>query len=184
MVQRGVQPGKKGSRLPSQPQPSTTLGCACHLQPREGRELAPGHPAGNLLPPRPGLSVHRLIGHIMYFLKNNFMCLFLAALDLRCRVGFSLAVLSGGSSSLQRGASHRHVLSRCRAQALGHTRSVVVTRGLSFLEVCGIFPDQGSNPCLLHWRADPSPLSHRGSPGRIFLEGPGGTHLLQPDGPV
>ena len=28
----------------------------------------------------------------------------------------------------------------------------------------GIFPTQGSNPHLLHWRADSSPLSHLGSP--------------------
>ena len=28
----------------------------------------------------------------------------------------------------------------------------------------GIFPTQGSNPCLLHWQADPLPLSHQGSP--------------------
>ena len=28
---------------------------------------------------------------------------------------------------------------------------------------CGIFPDQGSNPCLLHWQADSLPLDHQGS---------------------
>ena len=28
----------------------------------------------------------------------------------------------------------------------------------------GIFPDQGSNPCPLHWQADSQPLSHQGSP--------------------
>ena len=28
----------------------------------------------------------------------------------------------------------------------------------------GIFPTQGSNPCLLHWQADSVPLSHLGSP--------------------
>ena len=27
----------------------------------------------------------------------------------------------------------------------------------------GIFPTQGSNPCLLHWQADSLPLSHQGS---------------------
>ena len=35
--------------------------------------------------------------------------------------------------------------------------------GLSCSAACGIFPDQGSNPCLLHWQADSSPLSHQGS---------------------
>ena len=32
-----------------------------------------------------------------------------------------------------------------------------------------IFPTQGSNPCLLDWRADSLPLSHLGSP-RMTLE--------------
>ena len=27
-----------------------------------------------------------------------------------------------------------------------------------------LFPDQGSNLCLLHWQADSLPLSHQGSP--------------------
>ena len=31
-----------------------------------------------------------------------------------------------------------------------------------------IFPDQGLNPCLLHWEGDSLPLSHQGSPG-IFV---------------
>ena len=39
--------------------------------------------------------------------------------------------------------------STCGAQA-----SVVVVHGLSCPTPCGIFPDQGSNPCLLHWQAD------------------------------
>ena len=30
--------------------------------------------------------------------------------------------------------------------------------------LCGIFPDQGSNPCPLHWQADSQPLRHQGSP--------------------
>ena len=34
---------------------------------------------------------------------------------------------------------------------------------------CGIFPDQGSNPCPLHWQADSQPLRHQGSPGDPFL---------------
>ena len=35
---------------------------------------------------------------------------------------------------------------------LWSTGSVVVEHGLSCSEACGIFPDQGSNPCLLHER--------------------------------
>ena len=34
------------------------------------------------------------------------------------------------------------------------TGSVIVAHGLSRSAACGIFPDQGSNPCSLHWQAD------------------------------
>ena len=34
------------------------------------------------------------------------------------------------------------------------------------LRACGIFPDQGLNPCSLHWQADSQPLRHQGSPLR------------------
>ena len=36
--------------------------------------------------------------------------------------------------------------------ALGHSGSVVVAHGLSCPAACGIFPDQGSNSCPLHWQ--------------------------------
>ena len=41
--------------------------------------------------------------------------------------------------------------------------SVVVVYRLSCSKTCGIFPDQGSNPCSLHWQVDSQPLDHRGS---------------------
>ena len=44
-----------------------------------------------------------------------------------------------------------------------HSGSVVVPHGLSCSVACGIFPDQGSNPCPLHWQADSQPLHHQGS---------------------
>ena len=42
--------------------------------------------------------------------------------------------------------------------------SVVVAHGPSCSAACGIFPDQGSNPCPLHWQVDSQPLRHQGSP--------------------
>ena len=42
--------------------------------------------------------------------------------------------------------------------------SEVVAHGPSCSVACGIFPDQGSNPCLLHQQADSQPLCHQGSP--------------------
>jgi len=35
---------------------------------------------------------------------------------------------------------------------------------------CGIFPDQGSNPCPPHWQEDSLPLSHQGSPTWVDFE--------------
>ena len=63
----------------------------------------------------------------------------------------SLVAVSGGYSLLW--ASYCGGSSCCRAQALG-VRAVVVAPGLSCSAACGIFPDQGSNPCPLHWQAD------------------------------
>ena len=49
--------------------------------------------------------------------------------------------------------------------------SVVVAHGPSCSAACGIFPDQGSNPCSLHWQADSQPLRHQGSPLTWILKG-------------
>ena len=38
---------------------------------------------------------------------------------------------------------------------LGTWASVVVIYGLSCPKACRIFLDEGSNPCFLHWQADP-----------------------------
>ena len=61
-------------------------------------------------------------------------------------------------------ASHCGGFSCCRAQPLGAWASVVAARGLSSSVVvahelscslaCGIFLDQGSNLCPLHWQVD------------------------------
>ena len=73
------------------------------------------------------------------------------------------------------GVSGGHSSSRCTGlspprplllRSTGSTRagSVVVAHGPSRSVACGIFPDQGSNPCPLHWQADSQPLHHQGSP--------------------
>ena len=73
--------------------------------------------------------------------------------------GLSLVVASEGHSS-----------SRCAGLSLsgstGSRRagSVIVAHGPSCSVACGIFPDQGSNPCPLHWQADSQPLRHQGNP--------------------
>ena len=62
-----------------------------------------------------------------------------------------------------------HVGSVVVARGLYSTGSIVVAHGLSCSAACGIFPDQGSNPCPLHWQADSQPLRHKGSPETSFL---------------
>ena len=47
---------------------------------------------------------------------------------------------------------------------LWSTGSVVMVLGLSCSAACGIFLDQRSNSCPLHWQADSLPPSHQGSP--------------------
>ena len=64
--------------------------------------------------------------------------------------GLSLVVASGGhSSSRCTGLSLSRPLP---LQSTGSRRagSVVVAHGPSYSAACGIFPDQGSNPCPLH----------------------------------
>ena len=65
-------------------------------------------------------------------------------------------------------ASHYHGLSCCRAQAR-RAGLVVVAHGPSCSAACGFYPDQGSNPCPLHWQADSQPLRHQGSPENSFI---------------
>ena len=50
-----------------------------------------------------------------------------------------------------------------------YTGSIPVALGLSHSAACGIFPDQGLNPCLLHRQVDSLPLSPQGGPVMWFL---------------
>ena len=72
-------------------------------------------------------------------------------------------------ATLHRGAraSHYRGLS-LRSTGSRRACSVVVAHGTSCSAACGIFPDQGSNPCPLHWQADSQPLRHQGSPLGLF----------------
>ena len=83
--------------------------------------------------------------------------------------GLSPVAASGGhSSSRCAGLSlSRPLLLRSRGSR--RAGSVVVAHGPSCSVACGIFPDQGSNPCRLHWQADSQPLRHQGSPEFYFL---------------
>ena len=109
---------------------------------------------------------HPFIYLFIYFL-NKFIYLFIYFWLCWIFVsvqGLSLVVASGGHSS-----------SRCAGLSLSRplplqstgsrrTGSAVVAHGPSCSTACGILPDQGSNPCPLHWQADSQPLRHQGSP--------------------
>ena len=83
--------------------------------------------------------------------------------------GLSLVAASGGhSSSWCVGLSLLWPL-LLRSTGSRRAGSVVVAHGPSCSVACGIFPDQGSNPCPLHWQADSQPLRHQGSPPLYFL---------------
>ena len=113
---------------------------------------------------------------IIIFLIVQFY-LFLMELGLHCCVGLSLVAVACFSlwwflllwstglwaSVMAAGGS---ILGAPRLWSSG---SIVVVHGLSCSTACGIFLDQGSNPCLLHWQVDSVPLSHQRSPlPRVF----------------
>ena len=77
--------------------------------------------------------------------------------------GLSLVVASGDhSSSRCAGLSLSQPL-LLRSTGSKRAGSVIVAHRPSCSAACGIFPDQGSNPCPLHWQADSQPLRHQGS---------------------
>ena len=84
-------------------------------------------------------------------------------------LGLSPVAASGGHSSSR--CTGLSLLWPLPLQGTGFRRagSVVVAHGPSCSAACGIFPDQGSNPCPLHWQADSQPLRHQGSPKVFFL---------------
>ena len=82
------------------------------------------------------------------------ICLFLAALGLRCCTrAFSSCREQGLLLSRRGWASHCHGFS-CGAQALDATGSVVMVRRLRWPMARRIFPDQESNSCFLQWQMD------------------------------
>ena len=91
------------------------------------------------------------------FIKRHFIFFLIC-----CFAGFSLIAASGGHSSLQCLGFPSLLLPWSMGSR--HTNSVVVVEGLSCSAACGIFPDQGSNPCSLHQQVDSLSLDHQRSP--------------------
>ena len=94
--------------------------------------------------------------------KKLFIYLWLCWVFVSVR-GLSLVAASGGYSSSQcAGLSLSRPL-LLRSTDSRRAGSVVVAQEPSCSAACGIFPDQGSYPCPLHWQADSQPLRHQGS---------------------
>ena len=121
------------------------------------------------------------VGTIYFFKKINlFIYLFLAALGIRCcaqalsscsEQGPLFIAVRGPTAVASPAAEHglqAHGLSSCGSQA-PERRLSSVEHGPRCSAACGIFPDQGTNPCPLHWQVDSQPLRHQGSPDTIFL---------------
>ena len=86
--------------------------------------------------------------------------------------GLSPVVASGDHSSSQcAGLSLSRPLLLRRSMGSRRAGSVIVAHGPSCSAACGIFPDQGSNPCPLHWQADFSTTAPPGKPCRFFDDG-------------
>ena len=104
-----------------------------------------------------------------FFFKYVQNCFFIYFYFWLCWVFVSVRGLSPVAASGGHSSSRCAGLSPSRPLLLRSTGSrgacsVVVAHGPSCSAACGIFPDQGSNPCPLHWQADSQPLCHQGSP--------------------
>ena len=85
----------------------------------------------------------------------SFIYLVLTVLGLCCCAWvFSSCGEQGLLYSSGSRASHCRVFDCRRAQALGTWASVAEALGLRCLKACGIFQEQGLNPCPLNWQAD------------------------------
>ena len=108
-----------------------------------------------------------LYNRLIFFLIYLFIYFWLCWVFVSVR-WLSPVVASGGhSSSRCAGLSLSRPLP-LRSTGSRRAGSVAVTHGLSCSAACGIFPDRGTNPCLLHWQADSQPLRHQGSPINFY----------------
>ena len=105
----------------------------------------------------------------IFFLLNLFIYLFWLCWVFVSVRGLSLVAASRGHSSSQCAGLSLSWSLLLRSTGSRRAGSVVVAHRPSCSAACGIFPDQGSNPCPLHWQADSQPLRHQGSPVKILF---------------
>ena len=98
-------------------------------------------------------------------LKKKIVCLCIpGCVGSLLRRRLSLAVESAGHSVVVAPGLLPGEASPVAGDGLSGTGSVAAAHGLSGSAAYGIFPDQGSNQCPLHWQASSLPLSRQGSP--------------------
>ena len=108
-----------------------------------------------------------------FFFKYLSYYFWLCWVLLRC-AGFLWSLRAVANFHCCPRASHHSVLwstgSRvCGPQQLKHVGSKVAASRFRCSAACGIFSDQGLNPCPLHWQADSYPLYLQGrSPAMTF----------------
>ena len=105
----------------------------------------------------------RFLFFILFYLIYLFIYLWLCWVFVSVRRLSPVAASGGHSSSRCAGLSLLRPL-LLRSTGSRRAGSVIVAHVPSCSVACGIFPDQGSNPCPQHWQADSQPLRHQGSP--------------------
>ena len=115
-----------------------------------------------------------LLTAFFFFFKGTPLFIYLFIYFWLCWVFVSVRGLSPVAASGGHSSSRCAGISLSRPLLLWSTGSrragsVAVAHWPSCSAACGIFLDQGSNPCLLHWQADSQPLRHQGSPCWLLL---------------
>ena len=102
--------------------------------------------------------------YLFIYLINLWLCWVFVSVR-----GLSLVAASWGHSSSR--CAGLSLLRPLLLRSTGSRRagSAIVVHRPSCSVACGIFPDQGLNPCPLHWQADSQPLLHQGSPILSFF---------------
>ena len=117
----------------------------------------------------PAIMPLQVQGFCVHLHLVSFLFFLLAVLGLPCCTGFFFSCGEQGLLSTCNGrACHCGGFSCCTIPVLGHTLKSCGF-GLSCSTACGIFPDQESNLCFLHWQTDSLPLSQHRGPFWVFL---------------
>ena len=117
-----------------------------------------------MLPKANKFKITLTLQRIVLFFFFNFIYLFIYGCVGSLFLCEGLLQLRQVGVTLHRGARAFHYWPLLlRSTGSSRAGSAIVAHGPSRSAACGIFPDQGSNPCPLHWQADSQPLRHQGS---------------------